>query len=62
MITLWTTIKQRLERVQDRDKARVDKQRRDVDIKIGDFVLLATKHLNLKGTTGKLKPRFVGPF
>ena len=25
-------------------------------------MLLSTKHLNLKGVSAKLKPRFVGPF
>ena len=29
---------------------------------VGDRVLLSTKHLALKGVSGKLKPRFVGPF
>ena len=41
---------------------RADRARRDLDFGVGDLVLLSTKHLELKGVKGKLKPRFVGPF
>ena len=41
---------------------RADRHRRGVRYSEGGRVLLSTKHLALKGVTGKLKPRFVGPF
>ena len=51
-----------MERVQQKDKIRADKARREVGFAEGDLVLLSTRHLRLKGDLGKLKPRFVGPF
>lgn len=40
----------------------MDSHRRDSGLTAGDRVLLSTKHLQLKGVSGKMKPRFVGPF
>ena len=51
-----------MERVQQKDKIRADKARREVGCAEGDLVLLSTGHLKLKGDLGKQKPKFVGPF
>ena len=59
---LWRKCKLRLEQVQKKNKLRADKSRRQVTFGVGDLVLLSTRHLRLKGSEGKLKPRFVGPF
>ena len=48
---------------QTRMKSQADKRRTDVSFAVGDQVLLATKHLKLKGDTPrKLLPRYIGPF
>jgi hypothetical protein len=48
---------------QQRQKAYADKERRELDFKVGDDVLLSTRNLTLK-TPGarKFLPKFVGPF
>ena len=46
----------------EKDKACSDNVRRSLDIHIGNYVLLSTKHLQLKDKPGKLHPIFVGPF
>jgi len=48
---------------QRRQKAYADKERRELDFKVGDDVLLSTRNLTLK-TPGarKFLPKFVGPF
>ena len=62
LITLWRNCRQKLLKVQQQDKARADKARRESGISVGSLVLLSTRSLNLKRVAGKLKPRFVGPF
>lgn len=57
-----------LEAAQQRDKRYADMKRKDISFKVGDYVLLSTKNLNLKAAMGdeggrrKLMPRFIGPF
>jgi hypothetical protein len=59
-----TLAKQAMERM----VASCDKRRQDLRFKVGDQVLLATKHLRIPGeglgrsTRRKLLPRFIGPF
>ena len=48
--------------MKEQDKIKADRHRRVVRYSVGDRVLLSTKHLALKGVSGKLKPRYVGPF
>lgn len=62
LITLWKETKGRLEAQQTKDKKRADRSRRDAGISVGDFVLLSTRHLKLKGVSPKLKPKYVGPY
>ena len=45
-----------------RDKEASDRSRREAGIAEGAQVMLSTRNLQLKGTYGKLTPRFVGPF
>ncbi|KAJ9519492.1 hypothetical protein QJQ45_000587 [Haematococcus lacustris] len=48
---------------QSRQAAYANKARRDVEYKVGQKVLLSTKHLKLQpGKARKLIPRYVGPF
>jgi hypothetical protein len=55
-------------RARDRDVYYADRHRRFLDFKSGDFVMLSTKNLRLKGEKDhplprrKLLPRFIGPF
>ncbi len=52
-----------LRRAQDRQKGVADSARRQLDLSIGQEVLLNTENIRLKSPgTHKLMPRFVGPF
>jgi hypothetical protein len=58
-------IREKLKIAQSRSKNHVDKRRRDLSFKIGDFIYLkvspmrGTRKFNVKG---KLAPRYVDPF
>ena len=45
-----------------KDQQAANHARRAADIEAGDLVLLSTRHLQLRAVSGKMKPRFVGPF
>ena len=48
---------------QQRQKAYADKRRRELELQVGQRVLLSTKHIRLKSPgTHKLLPRYIGPF
>jgi hypothetical protein len=53
-----------LEAARQRYIAYADPKRRHVEYKVGDSVLLSTKHIKLKspGGSSKLLPRWIGPF
>ena len=52
-----------LEMAKNRWSKHADAHRRDVNYKVGDMVLLSTKHITLKSPgTRKLLPRWIGPF
>jgi Reverse transcriptase (RNA-dependent DNA polymerase)/RNase H-like domain found in reverse transcriptase/Integrase zinc binding domain/Chromo (CHRromatin Organisation MOdifier) domain/Retroviral aspartyl protease len=52
-----------LEAAQQRQKAYADQKRRDVELKVGQQVLLSTKNLTLRMVgSAKLLPKFIGPF
>lgn len=59
-------LRKRLEEHWDNALARqakyYNKKHKPLTLKIGDLVLLSTKHLQLKNTTRKLNPKFIGPF
>ena len=57
----WNLARQNLDRSIRLQQKYYDKHR-DVGYKVGDFVLLSTRNLKMKGTPGKLQKRFVGPF
>ena len=54
--------RENLEKSVGLQKKYVDRKHRDIYYKVGDLVLLSTKNLKMKGTTGKLQRKFVGPF
>ena len=60
--SLWRTVKAKLMGQSQHDKTAADHARCSARIREGDLMLLSTRHLQLKATTGKMKPNFVGPF
>ena len=57
--------KQKLQKAQDRQKRYANQKRRDIEIQIGDEVLLSTKTLPVAVAAGgsrKLGPLYCGPF
>jgi hypothetical protein len=58
-------IRFRLEQAQAIQKRHYDKHHREVSYAMGDWVLLRLRHrpiASLESSTGKLKPRFFGPY
>ena len=51
-----------IQQAQVRAAVQANKHRRDGQFSVGDLVMLSSTHVNLKGTSRKLKPRWVGPF
>jgi hypothetical protein len=63
MQELWARAKSCLQAAADRAKAYVDKRRTHKSFRVGDKVLLATKHARPKNVLGrKLLPKWMGPF
>ena len=58
----WEKIRATLLRVQESDKRRADRARREAQVHVGDRVLLSTTNLRLKSQSDKLRPRYIGPF
>ena len=58
-------IKKRLKTAQSRQKSYADARRRDISFAVGDYVYLRVSPMRgviRFGKTGKLAPRFIGPF
>ncbi|KAI0522341.1 hypothetical protein KFK09_004719 [Dendrobium nobile] len=58
-------IRDRLKAVQDRQRKYYDAKHRPVEFEVGEFVLLKVspmKGVQRFGKTGKLSPRFIGPY
>jgi hypothetical protein len=51
-----------LQEAKDRQKSYADAKRKEIELKVGDQVLLSTTNLNPKFGTRKLYPRWIGPF
>ena len=54
-----------LKRAQERQKNYADKKRRELELQVGDEVLLSTRNLPVQvvvGVVGKLGPLYCGPF
>jgi hypothetical protein len=47
---------------QERTAKQADKHRREANFQVGERVMLSGAHVNLKGTSRKLRPRWLGPF
>ena len=59
------TIQEHLRAAQDRQKSWVDSNRRPLEFQVGEHVFLKispTKGVIRFGTSGKLSPRYIGPF
>jgi hypothetical protein len=56
------TAKSSIALAQERTAKHADKHRREAHFEVGDRVMLSGAHVNLKGTSRKLKPRWLGPF
>ena len=57
--------RQNLQKAQDRQKKYADQRRRDLEVQVGDKVLLSTKTLPMAvvaGDSRKLGPLYCGPF
>ncbi|XP_052189911.1 uncharacterized protein LOC127799728 [Diospyros lotus] len=58
-------IRARMKAAQDRHKSYADKQRRDLEFNVGDHVFLRVmpmRGVRRFGVSGKLSPRYMGPF
>ena len=57
-------VRERIKRQQTRNKKFYDKRRREMNVQIGDKVMVKTFHLSnaKKNFCAKLAPRFKGPF
>lgn len=62
LATLWQSIRQKMTALHQQEKVVADRSRREAGITVGQQVMLSTKNLQLKSVSGKMKPRFVGPF
>jgi hypothetical protein len=51
-----------VQRANDQMKARYDTRRREIEFKVGDWVLVSTENMHRQGTPHKLQRRFIGPF
>ena len=60
----WQQARDLLLKGQQRMAVQADRHRRDLKFKVGDMVMLSTKHLQLKdeASTRKLTPLYCGPF
>ena len=58
-------VKERMKAAQDRQKSYADRRRRDIAFSVGDQVFVKVSPLRKVmrfGTSGKLAPRFIGPY
>ena len=58
----WELANENLKRSLDLQEKYYNRRPKYVEFNVGELVLLSTRKSNMKGTPGKLKKRFVGPF
>ena len=58
----WEFARENLQRSIGLQEKYYDRKDRDIHYKLGDLVLWSTRNLRMKGITGKLQRRFMGPF
>jgi predicted aspartyl protease/transposase InsO family protein len=58
----WEVAKEGIERAQERQRKQANKHRRPEDFGTGDYVMVTTKHWNLRRPSRKLSEQLAGPF
>jgi chromodomain-containing protein len=62
MQDVWNWARAEMAKAQTRQRIQANKHRREEDFGIGDYVMVTTKHWNLRRPTRKLAEQSVGPF
>jgi transposase InsO family protein len=58
----WNVAKEGIEEAQEQQRAQANKHRREEDFGVGDYVMVTTKHWNLRRPSRKLSEQLAGPF
>ena len=62
LIKVWEVARRRLKQAVEQQAKWYNRRHRPVSYRVGQWVLLSTTNLHLKGTPSKLQRKFVGPF
>ena len=60
--SIFAKAKEHLHVAQEQQRRYYDRRHRPAEFDVGQYVLLSTKNLRIRGTPAKLQRRFVGPF
>ena len=62
MIYIWNVAYQNMKKAIDLQARYYNARHRMINFAVGDLVLLNTVNLRLRGVSGKLRKKFIGPF